>query len=57
MGDSCITGYVLNTLNRLRGLILYLEILAQLGAPPIPFQHLPQLRSQMDSQRKTVCQP
>lgn len=30
--DSCIAGYVLKTLNRLRGLIMYLKILAQLGA-------------------------
>lgn len=31
---------------------MYLEILAQLGVPPVPFKHLPQLKSQMDSQRE-----
>lgn len=50
IGDSCISGYVLNTLNRLRGWIIYLEILAQLKGPPIPFKHFLQLKSQMDSE-------
>lgn len=52
--DSCIAGYVLKTLNRLRGLIMYLKILAQLGAHVtffFPFKLLPQLISQVDSQR------
>lgn len=50
IGDSCISGYVLNTLNKLRGWIIYLEILAQLKGPPIPFKHFLQLKSQMDSE-------